>query len=149
MSDLEGERAEAHEEMARERWAGHREQHASEKELSAQRWTAHDDQHETIARNLAEYKAQSNEWRGSLSDLRATFAPISRIEGVEADVDRRYNELRTALQAEREERRDQQNLRVGARQGISQGTAIIVGAIGLSATVITVVILVMNLLTGQ
>jgi hypothetical protein len=146
MPDLEGERADAHEEMARERWAGHREQHAAEKELSAARWDAHDDQHEAIARNLGEYKAQSNEWRGTLADFRGTFAPVSRIESLEADMDRRYNELRTALLAEREERRDQQNLRVGAQRGISQGTAIIVGAVGLVGGVLAIVVVVANLL---
>ena len=145
MPDLEGQRAEAHEEIARERWAGHREQHAAERELSAQRWTAHDDQHDAIARNLGEYKAQSNEWRGTVSDLRATFAPLSRIESLESDMDRRYNELRTALQAEREERRDQQNLRVGAQRGISQGTAIIVGLVGFVGTVLAIVAVVLNL----
>ena len=99
-------------ELAKERWHAHRELHSGEKELDNSKWEAHREQHASIARNLAEYKAQSNEWRGSLSDLRASFATKTEIEALE-----------TALRNEREERRDQQNLRVGEDKQRGEGRA--------------------------
>jgi hypothetical protein len=100
--------------MSRERWDAHAEKHDGEHQLADERWRSHTEQHETIARNLVDYKVQSNEWRGSLADLRATFAPISQLDALEAHVDARLTELRNAIATEREERRDQQSLRTGA-----------------------------------
>ncbi len=114
MTAPQDERAEAHAELARERWQAHREQHESEKELAEAHWEAHRQQHDSIARNLAEYKAQSNEWRGSLSDLRATFASQATLDSIEAQMRAGMESLNTRIDTEREERRDQQNLRTGS-----------------------------------
>lgn len=45
-----------------------------------ERWRAHDRTHTELARNLTDYKRDSNEWRSSLSDLRATFQSKSEFE---------------------------------------------------------------------
>jgi anti-sigma factor RsiW len=118
----EGERSEAHAELAAERWHAHRELHNGERELSEQRWESHAQQHESIARNLAEYKAQSNEWRGSLSDLRATFATRVEMEALEDRV-----------ASEREERRGT------SKQGVSQVVAITLGVLAAGGTIVGIV----------
>lgn len=46
--------------------------------LDDERWDAHRAAHAELAGALATYKADANEWRGSLSDGRATF--ITRTE---------------------------------------------------------------------
>jgi hypothetical protein len=145
---IEDDRSEAHAELAKERWTAHRDQHDGEKELAAQKWAAHDQQHESIAQSLIDYKIQSNEWRGSLSDLRTTFAGRAEVEIIETRLSEFREELRTLIATEREERREQQNLRAGAQRGISQGTAIIVGVIGLAVTLLTGIVIVVNILTG-
>ena len=114
MTDLEDDGHAQRRELSRERWTAHKDLHAAEKELGAQKWQAHVEQHASIARNLAEYKAQSNEWRGSLADLRSTFASVSSVEGLESQMRSTLAEVNRRIDTEREERRDQQNLRVGA-----------------------------------
>jgi gamma-glutamyl:cysteine ligase YbdK (ATP-grasp superfamily) len=154
-----------HEELDDERWDSHKEKHDNERELAQQRWIAHGNEHAAIAKSLAEYKVQSNEWRGSLTDLRGTFvtkdeqssamsqgesvhsAMETKMEAIEKDLQRRYDELRGMIQSEREERRDQQNLRTGEREGISRSTGIIVGSVAFMGTVIGIVVVVVNLLT--
>lgn len=42
-------------------------------ELDAQRWEAHKTTHADLAAALREYKADANEWRKTLADLRETF----------------------------------------------------------------------------
>jgi hypothetical protein len=138
----------SHEELARERWSAHAEQHDGLKQLDAERWRGHERHHESIARSLIEYKAQSNEWRGSLSDLRITFASKSDLESIEAQMRTGFESLRQALAEEREERRDQQNLRVGAQRGIGQGTAIVVGAVGFVGVVLSIIVIMVNFLSS-
>ena len=41
--------------------------------LDDERWRGHEATHRDLARNLSEYKTESNEWRSTVSDLRATF----------------------------------------------------------------------------
>ncbi len=41
--------------------------------LDDERWRGHKATHRDLARNLSEYKTESNEWRSTVSDLRATF----------------------------------------------------------------------------
>jgi peptidoglycan hydrolase CwlO-like protein len=41
--------------------------------LDDERWRGHEATHRDLARNLTEYKSESNEWRSTVSDLRATF----------------------------------------------------------------------------
>lgn len=161
----EEEPAEGHTELARERWQAHREKHDGEKELSEQKWKAHVEQHASIARNLAEYKIQSNEWRASLSDMRTTFVSnteaksllgqaegthvglLTKIESVDADLQHRFDELTKRLDTEREERRDQYNLRIGVQKGMSQTTAILVGVIGVVGSLLAILVVVLNLAT--
>ena len=108
----------------------------------------------SIAHNLAEYKAQSNEWRGTLSDMRSGFVTKdevksllgqaegthgsigAKIEALDGQVERRFDELTKRIDTEREERRDQQNLRTGKEEGISRSAAIIIGALGVVGTVL-------------
>ena len=106
------------EEVNAERWQAHREVHAGEKELAQQYRDSHADQHSSIARNLAEYKTTVNEWRQSISELRATFFPIAAHEAFEREVRAAIEALNTRVNSEREERRDQQALRTGERAGI-------------------------------
>ncbi|HYI66364.1 MAG TPA: hypothetical protein VEW95_05535 [Candidatus Limnocylindrales bacterium] len=153
--DNHAEKHEAHEELARERWDAHAEKHAGEKEREAAKWESHDDQHESIARNLREYKEQSNEWRGSLSDLRATFAPLVRVDAIDADVDRLRDEMRGLIATERDERRRNESEHAlthrgdeGVKKGLSTSVAIIVGAITLAVTILGAIILVANFATG-
>ena len=114
MTTPQDERAEAHADLAKERWEAHLQKHVGEKELTDQKWEAHREQHSSIARNLTEYKAQSNEWRGSLSDLRANFASRAEVEVLETRISEFREELRAQIATEREERREQQNLRTGS-----------------------------------
>jgi len=114
MPDPQDERAEAHAELAKERWDAHHEKHRGEKELAEQKWDSHAAFHESIARSLVEYKVQSNEWRGSLSDLRATFASRAEHDSLDARVTQFREELRALIANEREERREQQNLHTGS-----------------------------------
>lgn len=140
------ERAEAHAELAKERWEAHAAKHAGEKELAEQKWDAHANQHDSIARNLTEYKAQSNEWRGSLNDLRQTYLPRSEYESAHHALEAVVEALEKALANEREERRDQQNLRVGQQEGISRTAAIAVTAIGIVGTLLGGFAVLLNIL---
>lgn len=96
---LEDERSEAHAELAKERWDAHREQHRGEKELAEQKWDSHREQHASIARNLTEYKAQSNEWRGSLSDLRSSFVTRAEIDGLLGKAEGTHVAMNTRMDA--------------------------------------------------
>lgn len=46
---------------------------AGQKALELEHWTSHDHVHIELARSLSEYKRESNEWRATISDLRAAF----------------------------------------------------------------------------
>jgi hypothetical protein len=41
--------------------------------LDDERWRSHDRTHVELARNLVDYKRESNEWRGTVSDIRSSF----------------------------------------------------------------------------
>jgi chromosome segregation ATPase len=41
--------------------------------LGEERWQGHKEQHADLAASLREYKAEANEWRRTVSDLRADF----------------------------------------------------------------------------
>jgi hypothetical protein len=136
----------AHDELAKERWDAHQAKHADEKELEASKWQAHADQHDSIAHNLSEYKMQSNEWRGSLADLRLTFITKTEADTSHQSLVTQIDTLEKALANEREERRDQQNLRVGQEEGISRTAAIAVTAIGLVGTLLGGLAVLLNIL---
>lgn len=143
------------EELNQERRDSHDERHQLEHQIRDERWTAHQREHESMAHNLSEYKAQANEWRQSLIDLRSTFVSKGELEGLVAksegthdSLDSKIEALDKRLDTEREERRDQQNLRTGLSRGISTGTAIVVGAIGLVGTILGVVVVISNILSS-
>jgi uncharacterized membrane protein YqiK len=128
-----------------DRWDSHHEAHLAEKEHDATRWQAHREQHDTIARALTEYKAQSNEWRALVSDMRASYATLARIEEIERHADTLHADLAKAIAIEREERRDQQNLRQGASTGISRGAAIIAGGAAFLVALLSIALMAANL----
>ncbi len=45
----------------------------AQRDIQDERWRAHGDAHGELARCLSDYKKESNEWRGTVSDLRAAF----------------------------------------------------------------------------
>jgi chromosome segregation ATPase len=139
-------RSDAHAELARERWEAHVAKHAGEKELADQKWEAHGSEHASIAHNLTEYKAQSNEWRGSLSDLRSTYTPLASHEAFEKEMRTALEGVNRRIDTEREERRDQQTLRAGQQEGISRTAAIAVTAIGLIGTLLGGLAVLLNIL---
>ena len=110
----------------------HKQQHASEQDAVKAATTAMDRRLDGM-----------NEIRTQLNDQAQTFARKDAVDTLENQSTRQYEELRALIQTEREERRANE----GAKRGISQGTAIIVGAIGLAATVVTTVVLLANFLT--
>lgn len=156
MAPNEEERAEAHAELAKERWEAHAEKHLAEKELAEQYRQSHAEQHTSIARNLTEYKAQSNEWRASLSDMRSSFVTNAEIksllgqaESTHIAIGTKVEALDKRLDAEREERRDQYTLRAGQEQGISRTTAVMVVAVGLIGTLLGGLAVLLNILKVQ
>jgi len=171
------EKHQAEKELARERIAAHREKHDNERgaletalkaeqrrleehrvahsdahkaheALHSTAAQAHEAQHESIAKNLTEYKAQSNEWRGSLADLRATFAQAATVDQLEKSMRDSFDAVNKRIDGEREERREQQNLRAGQQRGVSQSTAIIVGAVGFVGIVLSIVVAVANIMSA-
>jgi hypothetical protein len=146
LTDQQDERADAHSELARERWEAHGEKHLGEKELADQKWEAHGAEHNSIAHNLTEYKAQSNEWRGSLSDLRSTYTPLASHEAFEKEMRTALEGVNRRIDTEREERRDQQTLRTGQQEGISRTTAIAVSVLGVIGTILGGLAVLLNIL---
>jgi len=116
---------EQHDAFSDERWKAHADKHADEKELDSAYREAHAQLHSSVARNLDEYKTASNEWRAALADMRSSFATKGEVEA-----------LGSRIANEREERRDVQNLRTGARQGLSQTAAIFLGIIAVGGTLV-------------
>ena len=115
-------------------------------QLDEQRWEAHKEQHTAIARNLTEYKSQSNEWRGALSDMRLSFVTkdeikslLAQAEGTHTGFEGQFEQLEKLIAAEREERRDQQNLRVGRSAGLSQSAAILLSLLAVGGTMVGIV----------
>lgn len=49
-------------------------------DLEAEKWNGHKEQHLDLARSLREYKAEANEWRQTLADLRVTFIPKAEFQ---------------------------------------------------------------------
>lgn len=107
--------------------------------LNEERWASHRREHESIARNLGEYKSTSNEWRGSLADLRATFASTASVESLETQLRNGLTELRTLIATEREERREQQAARIGRTAGLSQSAAILLALLAAGGTLVGIV----------
>ena len=96
-----------------------------------------------------------NEVRDQMRDQNASFVRLDAFEtfkderrqalsALDSSIDARMEGLRNLIATEREERRASE----GTKKGISQSTAIVVGAIGLAATVISVIIVIMNFATG-
>lgn len=122
----------AHEQLHRVTETSHREQHISEQRAV-----------EAAVASMDKRLEGMNEFRESLRDQSQTFARKDALDALDAQVERRYEELRSLVQTEKEERRGQE----GVKRGMSQTTAVIVGAIGLAATLITIVVLIANFAT--
>ncbi len=75
-------------------------------ELANERWNGHKTQHDDLARNLREYKAENNEWRGTVTDLRADFlqktesiAETRRLESLITGLDSRLDSVERGIQS--------------------------------------------------
>ena len=136
------------------RLAAHREAHdaahAAHEALHDNANITHKDQH------VAEYRAVEaaqasmdkrldtmNEFRDQLRDQAATFVRREALEVLDSYIDRRYEELRSLIGSEREERRANE----GNRQGVSGSLGWIIAALGAAATIISIVVVLSNVLT--
>lgn len=75
-------------------------------DLANQRWDGHKTQHDDLARNLREYKAENNEWRGTVTDLRTDFlqkteadSETRRLESLITGLDSRLDSIERAVQS--------------------------------------------------
>jgi len=107
----------------------HKQQHSSESEAVKAAVTAMD-------RRLDEM----NKFREQLRDQAADFARKDALDTLDAQATRQYEELRALIQTEREERRANE----GVKRGMSQTTTIIVAAIGVAATLLSIVVILAN-----
>jgi flagellar motor component MotA len=141
---------------------GHRDKHDAEQEALAAALAAHKELHEAHStahsdRHIAEQQAvraattamdrrldEMNNFREQLRDQASTFARKEMVDSVETQASRQYEELRALIQTEREERRATE----GVKRGMSSTTAIIVTAIGVVGTVLGIIIVGANLITG-
>src|SRR6188472_3660163 len=121
MTELD-DRLDARAQLADERWDAHTEKHQSEKELEGEKWSAHRAEHKAIAANLDAYKTEANEWRGTVTDLRSNFVTRAEHDLLATRILEFREELQKGLATEREERREQQNVSAGQRQGIQATT---------------------------
>jgi biopolymer transport protein ExbB/TolQ len=98
---------------------------------------------------------QMNEFRDQLREQASTFVRSDTLnafmterrqalETMDSTFDKRYEELRNLIAIEREERKGNE----GIKRGMGQTTTIIVAAIGLVGTVLGIVIILSNVLTG-
>ena len=140
----------------------HEAAHASHEKLHEAYDDAHKEQHASEQRAVdAAVKAMDrrldsmNEFRDQLRDQAATFIRREQLEAFIAQYERAHDEVVQLIRTEREERRGNEATHAlvhgneeGQKKGISQSTAIIVGAIGLAATIITVVVVIINFLTA-
>lgn len=85
-----------------------------------------------------------NEFRDQLRDQAATFIRREQLEAFIDRYEKAHDEVLLQIATEREERRANE----GAKKGINQSTAVIVGTIGVAATLLTIVIIVINLVAG-
>lgn len=124
--------------------------------------SAHEQRHLDAAVAVAKAEAsvdrrleQMNEFRGQLRDQQATFVTIDRIDVMQAASDRRFSDVTKHTDDRYEENRRRIELlekgdvkQEGKGLGQSAVVAIIVGAIGLFATVLSIIIILANIATG-
>lgn len=153
--DAERERLEAHRHA-------HEAAHAAHEALHENAVDSHVAQHASenravMAATVAMDKRldEMNAFREQLRDQAATFVRRETLdafiaerrhalEAVGSEIDKRYEELRTLIATEREERRAAE----GVRRGVNSSTAVIVAAIGVVGTVLGIIVVVLNLATG-
>lgn len=176
LDDATGQHADKHDaeqkavvsalEAERQRDEDHRIAHAaahdSHEKLHDAFSEAHRQQHESEQRALeAAVKAmdrrldEMNQFRDSLREQASTFLRREQLEAFIATYERAHDEVVQLIRDEREERRTLEASHAlvhrgeeGVKKGMSQSTAIIVGAIGLAATVISVVVVLINFVTA-
>lgn len=128
------EQAHAGHEKLHEAFAdAHKQQHASENDAVKAATTALDRRLDGM-----------NEFRAALTEQSQTFARKDALDALDVQAGRQYEELRALIQTEREERRANE----GVKRGMSQTTGIIVGAIGVAATLISILVIFANFATG-
>lgn len=124
-------------------------QFAAHAELHKQHEVAHAREHadDELALQKAEVSIDKrldtmNEIRAQLRDQAGTFARSEAVQAVDEALDRRYEELRTLIGTEREERRANE----GIKRGMSQTTAVIVAVITVIGTLLGITVILSNLL---
>jgi len=132
----------------------HSEAHAAHEKLHDVEAGAHQAMHDAEERAVkAAVSAMDkrldgmNEFRDQLRDQAGTFVRTPEMQALEKQFRSDLESMDKRIDTEREERREQQSLRVGTQQGISQSTAFIVGAVGLVGAILGVIVIVSNFLT--
>jgi len=144
LRDLIDERHKAHYEEHRIHEKAHEREHAATEQAI-----------KTATVSLDRRLDQMNEFRNALTEQAATFVRRETLDAfiterrhalevVGDEMDKRYDELRQLIGTEREERRANE----GVKRGMSQTTGIIVGAIGVAATLISILVIFANFATG-
>lgn len=107
--------------------------------LDAERWVSHKDQHLELARNLSDYKRESNEWRKTLLDLRDQFllksefsSEARRLEGLHTGLDSRLDAIERAVQSINEREVVTRSVLSSGRNLIILAFTIIGGLIGVA-----------------
>lgn len=96
-----------------------------------------------------------NEFRDQLRDQAATFLRREQLEAFVTQYERAHEEVVQQIRTEREERRAAEAAHAlihrgeeGVKKGMSQYTAIIVAGLGVTATVISVIVVLANFLSA-
>lgn len=135
---------EAHKDLHRVTEEAHKEQHLAEQRAVL------------AAQNSMELRLNSmNEFRDQLRDQASTFLRREQLETFVTQYERAHDEVVQQIRTEREERRAAEAAHAlihrgeeGVKKGMSQYTAIIVGAVGVAATVISVVVIIANFVSS-
>jgi hypothetical protein len=142
-------------ELLDERHKAHAEEHRIHEHAHEREHEATEQAIKTATIGLDKRLDAMNEFRDQLRDQASTFVRQENFDtfkderrhalsALEDANDRRFDELRQLIATEREERRAAE----GVRRGMSATTAIIVTAIGVVGTVLGIIIVGANLLTG-
>ncbi len=147
--EAEQRRLEAHREA-------HAAAHASHEKLHDVALESHMAQHASEAKAVVTAQAAidkrlegMNQFRDQLRDQATTFVSREVVAALDAQVDRRFEQIRSDLDTERAERKEQYTLGVGQKQGIQQSTAVIIGAISLIGAVLGIIIVLSNVLSAR
>ncbi len=107
-------------------------------QVAVERWRGHKSQHRELASNLREYKAQANEWRATLTDLRANFelkaeasAESKRLEALISGMDARLDLVERAIQSINDREVTTRSVLSSGRSIIVLGFIVLGGLVGL------------------